>query len=221
MLPFTFGLRRVVLSRCFVWARTRTTSDRMRRHAAPAHRRTAARDCCTGSSSVATAGARRRRAGSATRLARGAAGLDIEVAEFRDGYFPFRARSSKIASSRFKRRADPDLVFTHRYDDAHQDHRMVSELTWNTFRDYCILEYEIPEYDGDLGRPSVFVPLSPGDPPAQSASSDDIVPQPAAEALVFRRPLRRTHAHSRRRMRRPRGIRRGISRPQVVNAPGK
>jgi LmbE family N-acetylglucosaminyl deacetylase len=98
---------------------------------------------------------------SATRLARGAAGLDIEVAEFRDGFFPFQGAELKDRFEQLKRRADPDLVFTHRGDDAHQDHRMVSELTWNTFRDYCILEYEIPKYDGDLGRPSVFVPLSP------------------------------------------------------------
>jgi LmbE family N-acetylglucosaminyl deacetylase len=54
----------------------------------------------------------------------------------------------------------PDLIFTHCGKDAHQDHRLVSELTWNTFRDHLILEYEIPKYDGDMGKPSVFVPLS-------------------------------------------------------------
>jgi len=54
----------------------------------------------------------------------------------------------------------PDLVFTHFRNDAHQDHRLLSELTWNTFRDSFILEYEIPKYDGDLGRPNVFIPLS-------------------------------------------------------------
>jgi len=53
----------------------------------------------------------------------------------------------------------PDLIFTHNRNDAHQDHRFLAELTWNTFRDHMILEYEIPKYDGDLGRPSVFVPL--------------------------------------------------------------
>jgi LmbE family N-acetylglucosaminyl deacetylase len=56
----------------------------------------------------------------------------------------------------------PDLVFTHNGHDAHQDHRLVSELTWNTFRDNLILEYEIPKYDGDLGRPGIFVPLERG-----------------------------------------------------------
>jgi LmbE family N-acetylglucosaminyl deacetylase len=53
----------------------------------------------------------------------------------------------------------PDLIFTHNGNDAHQDHRLISQLTWNTFRDHFILEYEIPKYDGDVGRPSVFVPL--------------------------------------------------------------
>jgi len=53
----------------------------------------------------------------------------------------------------------PDLIFTHNGNDAHQDHRLISQLTWNTFRDHFILEYEIPKYDGDFGRPSVFVPL--------------------------------------------------------------
>jgi LmbE family N-acetylglucosaminyl deacetylase len=58
-----------------------------------------------------------------------------------------------------KSRVDPDLVFTHCRDDLHQDHRVVSELTWNSFRSHLILEYEIPKYDGDLGRPNFFVPV--------------------------------------------------------------
>ena len=58
-----------------------------------------------------------------------------------------------------KGRVNPDLIFTHWQGDAHQDHRLVSELTWNTFRNHLILEYEIPKYDGDMGRPNVFVPL--------------------------------------------------------------
>ena len=53
----------------------------------------------------------------------------------------------------------PDLIFTHNRHDAHQDHRLLAELTWNTFRDHFILEYEIPKYDGDLGQPNLFVPL--------------------------------------------------------------
>ena len=54
---------------------------------------------------------------------------------------------------------EPDLVFTHTRHDLHQDHRLACELTWNTFRDHLVLEYEIPKYDGDLGSPNVFVPL--------------------------------------------------------------
>src|SRR5581483_8658479 len=54
----------------------------------------------------------------------------------------------------------PDLIFTHYRRDAHQDHRLIGELTWNTFRNHLILEYEIPKYDGDMGQPNVFVPLA-------------------------------------------------------------
>jgi LmbE family N-acetylglucosaminyl deacetylase len=60
-----------------------------------------------------------------------------------------------------KHQVNPDLIFTHWHDDAHQDHRLVCELTWNTFRSHMILEYEIPKYDGDMGRPNVFIPLEP------------------------------------------------------------
>jgi LmbE family N-acetylglucosaminyl deacetylase len=58
-----------------------------------------------------------------------------------------------------KQTISPDLIFTHNRKDAHQDHRLISDLTWNTFRNHLILEYEIPKYDGDMGRPSVFIPL--------------------------------------------------------------
>ena len=57
------------------------------------------------------------------------------------------------------KRVSPDLIFTHNRKDAHQDHRLIAELTWNTFRDHLILEYEIPKYDGDMGQPNVFVTL--------------------------------------------------------------
>ena len=58
-----------------------------------------------------------------------------------------------------KRRCSPDLIFTHYREDRRQDHRLISDLTWNTFRDHLILEYEIPKYDGDLGSPNFFVHL--------------------------------------------------------------
>jgi LmbE family N-acetylglucosaminyl deacetylase len=84
----------------------------------------------------------------------------IEVTAFRDGFFPEQGEAIKTWFEALKQRADPDLILTHRRDDAHQDHRQVCRLTWNTFRDHCILEYEIPKWDGDIGQPNVYVPVS-------------------------------------------------------------
>lgn len=78
---------------------------------------------------------------------------------FPDGFMPFVGADVKMVFEELKQIVSPDLIFTHQRKDAHQDHRLVSELTWNTFRDHLILEYEIPKYDGDMGRPGVFVPL--------------------------------------------------------------
>ena len=88
----------------------------------------------------------------------GAAGRRIISHQFRDGYFSYDA-GIKDLFERLKTEVEPDVVFTHYRDDRHQDHRVVSDLTWNTFRSHVILEYEIPKYDGDLGVPNVFVPL--------------------------------------------------------------
>jgi LmbE family N-acetylglucosaminyl deacetylase len=77
---------------------------------------------------------------------------------FQDGFMPFFGAEVKAVFEELKA-ISPDLVFTHYRNDAHQDHRLLAELTWTTFRNHLILEYEIPKYDGDLGRPSVFVPL--------------------------------------------------------------
>jgi LmbE family N-acetylglucosaminyl deacetylase len=89
-----------------------------------------------------------------------AASAHIEVMAFRDGFFPQQGEAIKSWFERLKTNVSPDLILTHHRDDAHQDHREVSRLTWNTFRDHCILEYEIPKWDGDLGQPNVFVPLA-------------------------------------------------------------
>jgi LmbE family N-acetylglucosaminyl deacetylase len=78
---------------------------------------------------------------------------------FQDGFMPYVGAEVKAVFEKELKQLSPDLVFTHNGRDAHQDHRLISELTWNTFRDHLILEYEIPKYDGDLGQPSVFVPL--------------------------------------------------------------
>jgi LmbE family N-acetylglucosaminyl deacetylase len=81
---------------------------------------------------------------------------------FEDGFMPYVGAELKGVFEKELKETRPDLVFTHNGKDAHQDHRLISELTWNTFRDHMILEYEIPKYDGDLGRPNVFVPLEHG-----------------------------------------------------------
>jgi len=78
---------------------------------------------------------------------------------FKDGFMPFVGAEVKAVFEDLKGVVSPDVIFTHNRKDSHQDHRLLAELTWNTFRDHFILEYEIPKYDGDLGPPSVFVPL--------------------------------------------------------------
>ena len=83
----------------------------------------------------------------------------VEVASFRDGFLPYAGWEVKEHFEWLKGEVDPDLILTHRRADAHQDHRLVAELTWNTWRDHLILEFEIPKYEGDLGAPNVFVPL--------------------------------------------------------------
>jgi LmbE family N-acetylglucosaminyl deacetylase len=96
---------------------------------------------------------------SAERFLAGAAKREVMIHSFRDGFFPYSGEQLKEAFEELKARVSPDLVFTHYRHDLHQDHRLVADLTWNTFRDHLILEYEIPKYDGDLGTPNVFVPL--------------------------------------------------------------
>ena len=96
---------------------------------------------------------------SAADFLQGAARADIHLAEFRDGYFPAERSVVKDWIEGLKH-LTPDVILTHASGDAHQDHRLVSELTWNTFRDHLILEYEIPKWDGDLGRPNLYLPLS-------------------------------------------------------------
>jgi LmbE family N-acetylglucosaminyl deacetylase len=84
---------------------------------------------------------------------------EVIIKDFRDGFFPFDGAKIKEFFEELKRRISPDLIFTHYRDDRHQDHRTISDLTWNTWRNHLILEYEIPKYDGDLGSPNCFVPL--------------------------------------------------------------
>ena len=100
------------------------------------------------------------RASAADFLA-GAAHAEVVVKTFRESHFPFAGEQVKAYFEQLKT-FKPDLVFTHYRQDRHQDHRFVSDLTWNTFRNHLILEYEIPKYDGDLGSPNVFVELTEG-----------------------------------------------------------
>jgi LmbE family N-acetylglucosaminyl deacetylase len=83
----------------------------------------------------------------------------VILKNFRDGYFPYDGASIKEFFEELKAELSPDLIFTHQRSDLHQDHRVTCELTWNTFRDHLVLEYEIPKYDGDMGVPNLFVPL--------------------------------------------------------------
>lgn len=84
---------------------------------------------------------------------------EIWIEDFRDGFFPSESGRLKEWFESAKSRIQPDVIFTHHRDDRHQDHRLVSELTWNTFRDHLILEYEVPKYDGELGQPNLFIAL--------------------------------------------------------------
>ena len=105
--------------------------------------------------------ARKREAlSSSKRFLRGAKARTIIMKAFKGSFFPYRGETIKSFFEKLKTRVQPDLIFSHYREDLHQDHRVISEFTWNTFRNHLILEYEIPKYDGDLGRPNVFVPLS-------------------------------------------------------------
>ena len=86
-------------------------------------------------------------------------GKRVILKDFRDGYFPYDGAGIKEFFEELKAELSPDVILTHHRSDLHQDHRVTCELTWNTFRDHLILEYEIPKYDGDTGMPNVFVPL--------------------------------------------------------------
>ena len=97
---------------------------------------------------------------SAAAFLPGAAKTQIEIAQFDDGLFPYQGDEIKAWLEDLRVDVDPDVVLTHRRNDAHQDHREISKVTWNLFRDHLILEYEIPKWDGDLGRPNVYMPLS-------------------------------------------------------------
>ena len=96
---------------------------------------------------------------SAEALLTGAASVEVMIGDFTDAHFPSETARLKTFLSDIARRTTADVVLTHRLEDRHQDHRTVGELTWQTWRDHLILEYEIPKYEGDLGQPNLYVPL--------------------------------------------------------------
>jgi LmbE family N-acetylglucosaminyl deacetylase len=96
---------------------------------------------------------------SANNFLQGAKIEKIEIKSFRNSFFPFVGAEIKDYFEQLKTKFAPDLIFTHYRHDRHQDHRLISDLTWNTYRDHLILEYEIPKYDGDLSSPNMFVHL--------------------------------------------------------------
>ena len=97
---------------------------------------------------------------SAAAFLKGATASRVSTFDFRDGFFPYQGVALKERFEALKREIAPDVVLTHRRDDAHQDHRELAQLTWNTFRDHVILEYEIPKWDGDIARPNLYQPLT-------------------------------------------------------------
>jgi LmbE family N-acetylglucosaminyl deacetylase len=108
-------------------------------------------------------GARGERADEARRsadaLLSAVPGRTVVIQEFRDAFLPYVGESVKEFFEDLKQKVSPDVIFTHQRHDLHQDHRLVCELTWNTFRDHLIVEYEVPKYDGDVGTPNFFVHL--------------------------------------------------------------
>ena len=96
---------------------------------------------------------------SAAAFLQGVASAEVVVKSHRDGFLPYSGAAVKDEFEELKRGFTPELVLTHYREDRHQDHRLISDLTWNTWRNHLILEYEIPKYDGDFGSPNLFVPL--------------------------------------------------------------
>ena len=96
---------------------------------------------------------------SAQRFLRGARRTQLLAFQFTDSFFPGEYTAIKRTVATLTRLPPPDIIFTHQRGDLHQDHRLLAELSWNAFRDHVLLEYEIPKYEGDLGRPNFFVRL--------------------------------------------------------------
>ena len=97
---------------------------------------------------------------SANALLKTARRAKVVLHELPDGHFPAHFGEAKKAFEALKAAEKPDVIFSHRLEDRHQDHRLLAELAWQTWRSHLILEYEVPKYEGDLGQPNLFVPVS-------------------------------------------------------------
>ena len=146
---------------------------------------------------------------------RGAGHVEVTTHRFRDGFFPAEFSELKEVFEGLKTRSAPDLVLTHRRHDHHQDHRQVAELTWNTFRDAAVLEYEIPKYDPDLGNPNLFVPLTRAQAEEKVGNPDGGVSHTAPAGLVHARHLHGPDAAARDAVQRPVTLRRGLLRSEA------
>ena len=170
-------------SRCCAWARTATTS----RSAAAARSSGCSRRFRHAHVRWVVLGAAGPRGAeavaSADKFLANARTKEVVVKEFRDGFFPLCRRARSRSSSRSSSTVcAPDLILTHYRNDLHQDHRVVSELTWNTFRDHLILEYEIVKYDGDLGAPNFFVQLNDATCRQKVRAPDGVLRKPEEQA---------------------------------------
>ncbi len=134
-------------------------------------------------------------------MLRGAHASEVRIDPFRDGFLPYVGVQVKEMFEELKQEVQPDLIFTHYGHDRHQDHRLVSELTWNTFRSHLILEYEIPKYDGDLGQPNLFVSLPAGVRRRKVRILMSAFPSQRGQVLVFSGDLRGIDAPARNRER--------------------
>ena len=126
---------------------------------------------------------------SADALLEGVPEAEITICDFPDGFFPYEGKRVKDFFEGLKADFSPDVVFTHQRGDLHQDHRISCELTWNTFRDHLILEYEVPKYDGDMSAPNTFVPLPETALAAQDRPPDGPLRLAAGQALVSGGPV--------------------------------
>lgn len=97
---------------------------------------------------------------SAAEFLHGAASTSIEIGDFKDSFFPYHGEEIKNWIGMIRANCKPDIILTHRREDAHQDHREIAQLTWNAFRNHLILEYEVPKWDGDFGQSNFYVPLA-------------------------------------------------------------